>query len=130
MADPKNFTTVVPFENDAGQFRMSAMNAPISTYFMNGFHVGTTDSAVVSGIAGQTIKIYAINLTQSAAGATKWTSGGTDLQGITIVGASAGYVMSVNPPAFLLKTISAGRDLELALSGTISAGGWVNGWTE
>jgi hypothetical protein len=119
---------VSTFSDDGGTFRVSALPGSIDTYSQQKFSIGTTDTAVVSGIASQTIKVYAIHMTYNTAGGTKWTGAGTDLTDQLILAASAGYTNAVNPPAFLVQTTSAGTDLELALSGTISASGWVSYW--
>jgi len=116
--------------DNAHLLRVSALPAPIDTYTTNGFSIGTTDTAVVSGVASQTIKVFSVVMSYTAAGATKWTGAGTALTQNVLLGASAGYTAQVPPPAFIVQTTSAGTDLELALSGTISATGFVTFWQD
>jgi len=117
---------------DGALLRTSALPGPMATFFTSAFDIGTGSGvAVVNGAASKVIKVYAIQATLNASGGIKWRSGSTELQGITRLSASAGYVMCVNPPAYVIATTSAGQDLNLVLSATsVSASGWVAGWSE
>jgi len=89
----------------------------------------SSDNEIVAAVIGKRIKVYMIVVNFAGTVSAKWRSHETDLTGAMPFQAREGYTISVQPPAFLLQTV-AGEALNLNLSDTIYAYGWIAYWDD
>jgi len=101
-------------------------NSP--TLFSIAFDLAATGT-VVTGIAGQFIRVYAVKLAATAELTCYFQDGKLNpIEGGILLSEKAGYVESVDPPAYLFST-SAGEDLILEMdAGNVT--GRVSYWLE
>ena len=88
-----------------------------------------SSGTVVTGIDGQMIRVYAVKLAATAELTCYFKDGTTGpIEGGILLSEKAGYVESVDPPAYLFST-SAGEDLILEMdAGNVT--GRVSYWLE
>lgn len=87
------------------------------------------DNQIVPAFQGRRIKVYAIAINFAGTVSAKWRSDTTDLTGALSFQAREGYTINVQPPAFILET-EVGEALNLNLSATVYAYGWLCYWDD
>jgi hypothetical protein len=91
------------------------------------FSISSTGT-VISAVTSKIIKVYAIKCIVSAAMSINFRDGSsTDIEGAMPIAANGGYVESVTPPSFILKT-TAGNSLDLVITGTGTVSGRISYW--